>query len=84
MKESIRCESIIANLDIVSKSAIFMMVSTNDIRRLYLASVRKDMLNSTRRERFGVQVIIKIRKFSFIPRIIKSHIRAGFMFRLWV
>jgi hypothetical protein len=67
-----------ADLDAVSESAIFV----DDVSRLRGNGGKRDGLY--KKEKIRVQVIIKIRKFSFIPRIVINRIRVGFMFRLWV
>jgi hypothetical protein len=78
IKGSVRLELVTADLDTVSESAIFV----DDVSRLRGIGEKRVRLH--KKGNIRVQVIIKITKFSFIPRIVISHIRVGFMFWLWV
>ena len=41
IKESIRCESVSADLDVMSESAILWMMSADGVNGLYLSGARK-------------------------------------------
>jgi hypothetical protein len=71
-------ELVTADLDTVLELAIFV----DDISRL--RGIGEKRVRLYKKGKIRVQVIIKIMKFSFIPRIVISRIRVGFMFRLWV
>ena len=62
IKESIRCESVSADLDMMSESAILWMTSANDINGLYFSGARK-MCQTLYIRKIGVQVIIKLGSF---------------------
>ena len=62
IKESIRCESVSANLDVMSESAILWMTSAKDINGLYFSGARK-MCQTLYIRKIGVQVIIKLGSF---------------------
>ena len=62
IKESIRCESISIDLDVMSESPILWMTSTYDVNGLYLSGARK-MCQTLQIRKIGVQVIIKLGRF---------------------
>ena len=62
IKESIRCESISADLDVMSESAILWMTSADGVNGLYLSGARK-MCRTLQIRKIGVQVIIKLGSF---------------------
>jgi hypothetical protein len=76
IKGLVRWELVTADLDAVSESAIFVDDSSR------LRGIREKHVRLFKKGKIRVQVIIKIRKFSFIPRIAISRIRVGFMFGL--
>ena len=71
IKELIRCESILADLDVMLESAILWMTLADSVNGLCLNGARK-MCHSTNKIR--VQVIIKLGSFSFISKIVMSRI----------
>ena len=62
IKESIRCESISANLDVMSESAILWMTSADGVNGLYLSGARK-MCRTLQIRKIRVKVIIKLGSF---------------------
>ena len=62
IKESIRCESVSADLDVMSESAILWMMSADGVNGLYLSGARK-MCQTLQIRKSGVQVIIKLGSF---------------------
>ena len=62
IKESIRCESVSTDLDVVLESAILWMTSVDDVNGLYLSDVRK-MCRTLQIRKIRVQVIIKFGSF---------------------
>ena len=62
IKESIRCESISVDLDVISESAILWMTSADGVNGLCLSGTRK-MCRTLQIRRIGVQVIIKLESF---------------------
>ena len=68
IKESIRCESVLADLDVMSESAILWMTSADGVNRLYLSGARK-MSRTLRIRKIGVQVIIKLGSFLLIQKL---------------
>jgi hypothetical protein len=49
-----------------------------------LCSIGGRHIRLYKKGKIRVQVVIKVKKFSFIPRIVTSRIRVGLMFRLQV
>ena len=70
IKESIRCESVTADLDVMSELTILWMMSADGVNGLYLSGVR-EMCWTLQIRKIRVQVIIKLGSF-FIPRIVMS------------
>ena len=62
IKESIEWESVSADLDVMTKSAILWMTSADGVNRLYLSSA-KEMCRSLLIRKIVVQVIIKLENF---------------------
>ena len=62
IKESIRCESVSSDLDMVLKSTILWMMSANGVNGLYLSSPRK-MCRTLQIRKIEVQIIIKLASF---------------------
>ena len=62
IKESFRCESILADLDVMSESTIVWMTSADGINGLYLSGAR-ETCRTLRIRKIGVQVIIKLGSF---------------------
>ena len=62
IKGLIRCESVSADLDVMSESAILWMVLADGINGLYLNGARK-MCRTLQIRKIGVQVIIKLGSF---------------------
>ena len=62
IKESIRYESVLADLNVMSKLAILWMMSADGVNGLYLSGVRK-MCRTLQIKKIGVQVIIKLGSF---------------------
>ena len=62
IKESIRCESVSTDLDVMSGSAILWMTSIADVNGLYLSGARK-MCRTLQVRKIVVQVIIKLGSF---------------------
>jgi hypothetical protein len=78
IKGSVIWESVTVDLDAMLELAVFV----DDVSRL--RGVGEKRVGLYKKGKIRVQVIIKIRKFSFIPRIVISCIKVGFMFRLWL
>ena len=72
IKESIRCESVSTDLDVMSESAILWMTSADSVNGLYLSGVR-EMCRTLRIRKIRVQIIIKLRSF-LLFRIVMSRI----------
>ena len=62
IKESIRCESVSTDLDVMSKSAILWITSAAVVNRLCLSGARK-MCRTLQIRKIRVQVIIKLKSF---------------------
>ena len=62
IKESIRCESVSADLDVMSESAILWMTSADGVNELCLSGAR-EMCRTLLIRKIGVQVIIKLGSF---------------------
>ena len=62
VKESIRCESVSADLDVTSESAILWMTSTDGVNGRCLNGARK-MCQTLQLRKIRVQVIIKLGSF---------------------
>ena len=62
IKESIRCELVSADLDVILESAILWMMSADDNNGLYLSGAR-ETCRTLRRRKIGVQVIIELGSF---------------------
>ena len=62
IKESIRCESVSADLDVMSESAILWMTSADDVNELCLNGDRK-MCRTLQIRKIGVLIIIKLGSF---------------------
>ena len=62
IKESIRCESVSTNLDVISESTILWMTSADGVNGLYLCGTRK-MCQTLQIRKIRVQVIIKLGSF---------------------
>ena len=73
IKESIKCESVSADLDVMAESTILWMTSADDVNRLYLSGTRKMCRTPQIRKNWGLGYYY-VRKFSFILRIVMSRI----------
>ena len=73
IKESIRCESVLADLDVMLESAILRMMSADDINGLYLTSARK-MCRTLQIRKIGVQIIIKLGSFLLFKNCNESYL----------
>ena len=62
IKKSIRCESVSADLDVMSESAILWMTSADSVNGLYLSGARM-ICWTLQIRKIGVQVIIKLESF---------------------
>ena len=62
IKESIRCESVSADLDVTSESAILWIMLADGVNGLYLSGARK-MCRTLQIRKIGVQVTIKFGSF---------------------
>ena len=62
MKESIRCESVSVDMDVISESAILWMTPADGVNGLYLSGAR-EMCRTLRIKKIGDQVIIKLGSF---------------------
>ena len=72
IKESIRCESISADLDVMSESAILWMTSADGVNGLCLNGARK-MCHSTNKEKLGSKFLLNKEVF-FYFKIVMSRI----------
>ena len=63
-EKSIRCESVSADLDVMSESAILWMASVDWVNGPYLSGARK-MCRTLQIRKIGVQVIIKLGNFLY-------------------
>ena len=68
IKESIRCESVSADLDVMSESTILWMKSADDVNELYLSGIRK-MCQTLQIRKIGVNVIIKLGSFLLFQKL---------------
>ena len=73
IKESIRCESVLVDLDVISKSAILWMTSADDVNGLCLSGARK-MCRTLQIRKIGVQVIIKLGSFFYSKNCNESYL----------
>ena len=73
IKESIRSESVSADLDVMSESAILWMTSVDNINGLRMDDVREKNIGLYKKEKDWSPSYLKLAIFSFIPKIVISH-----------
>ena len=72
IKESIRCESVSADLDVMSESAILWMMSADGVNGLL--SGARQMCQTLQIRKIGVQVIIKLGSFFYFKNCNESYL----------
>ena len=72
IRESIRCESVSADLDVMSKLAILWMMSVDGVNGLYLSGAKK-MCQTLQIRKIRVQVIIKLGSFFYSKNYNESY-----------